>query len=178
MVCISKPRGNRSKVSLPMSHIKQDDSSFSVADSCWSRNSPKASMIKPENIVAERNYLNAAKVVLRFNNKEIQLEKEGAQMASRETAVQCRTGHKLISSTCKGTFNSNQFQKQTLHDGKKNNDDEEEECHIVYHSGILKIITIWRFELITNTTASSYTSIEVVYETLQLSPDRKKETDC
>ena len=58
--------------------------------------------------------------------------------------------------------------KHTLNDGKQDNNNEEEEGNIKEDSVGFQRISIWRFQLITDTTSSTNALIQVEYEALKI----------
>lgn len=55
----------------------------------------------------------------------------------------------------------------TLHNGEQNDDDEEEEADIEQHSSVFQRVSIGRFQLVTDTSSSSHTGVEVIDEALE-----------
>ena len=55
----------------------------------------------------------------------------------------------------------------TLNDGQQDDNDEEEECNVEDDSVDFIVITVGRFDFVTDATTSSYTFVQVEYEALQ-----------
>ena len=55
----------------------------------------------------------------------------------------------------------------TLHDGQQNDNDKEEERDIVEHSVGFHVIAVGGFDLVSNTSSSSYSGVEMVDEALK-----------
>ena len=61
----------------------------------------------------------------------------------------------------------------TLNDGQQDDDDEEEECDVKENSVHLVRVTVRWLDLITNTTPSSHSGVQVVHETLKYKHKRR-----
>lgn len=62
----------------------------------------------------------------------------------------------------------------TLNNSQKNDDNEKEESYIKHYPVRFIVVSIWWFNLVTNTTTSSNSFIQVKHETLQIWMFKKK----
>lgn len=113
--------------------------------SCWSRSSPKASIIRPK-----RDYNGAPECLLLQN-----LVEQGEQSVS---------GQKCVKQVLK---RSPEIANLTLDDGQQDYNDKEEKCDVKDDAFHLKFISSWVLDLIPDSPACTNSNVHVEHVTLK-----------